>query len=109
HTEKLAASLKEKFFMQQAVIEECARLFPIGEHHHGESAAFGEGRGNAHYVIQVLHNIVFEEPIAGLAQASFSTLFEDLQMKLALLKGRFRSHSYLLIVKLGFVNEACST
>src|SRR5712692_5343090 len=43
-------------------------LLPITEHHPGKCAAFRSGCRDSHGVVEGFHEIVFEEPIASLAQ-----------------------------------------
>ena len=93
--EEFAGGLKEEVFVQQSVIQQGAGLLPIGKHHHCESPAFGAGGGDAHGVVQVLHKIILEEPVAGLPQPRLAPLFEELQLKLCLFMCRFCCHDSL--------------
>src|ERR1035437_5487619 len=93
NSEKLPIRLAEEIFVEQSVVEKRAGLLPITEHHPGKSAAFGARSRNAHGVIEVLHNVVLEEPIAPLAQPAFTTHLIDLQVELSLfVRGFFHFH-----------------
>src|SRR5204863_3930024 len=41
NTKKLAIGFKEQVLVEQIVIQQCASLLPVADHHHGEGAAFG--------------------------------------------------------------------
>src|SRR6202022_3430369 len=51
--EKLATGLKEETFVEQTVVEQCAGLLPIAEHHHRERAPFCSGRCDSHDVLEI--------------------------------------------------------
>src|SRR5438445_1525615 len=69
---KFAAGLKEEVFVKEPVVEQCASVFPITEHHHAQRAIFRAGRREAHEVLEVLHEVVLEERVAPLAQPSLA-------------------------------------
>src|SRR5438132_9185653 len=87
--EELATGLKEEVFMQQAVVKQRAGLLPITEHHHRVRAIFGSRRGDSHRVVEILHEVILEEPIPCLAKSGFAALFIDLKMELCLFVSRF--------------------
>src|SRR5262249_34892433 len=82
---KLAAGLKEEVFMKKAIIQERTGLLPIADHHPGERPAFCPWRCDAHRLIESIHDVVLEEPIACLTQPSLATQIIDLQVQLRLL------------------------
>src|SRR5947209_6087405 len=49
-------------------------------------------RGYAHRVVEILHEVILEEPIACLAKSGFAALFIDLKMELCLFVSRFCRH-----------------
>src|SRR5207237_7252306 len=105
HAEKLSAGLKEKVLVQEAVIQQRARLLPLTHHHHPVCASFGSHRSNAHRVVQGIGEEVLEEPIAGLPQLWFASLIEDLQVKIRLFKGWLCTHVEFLLYF--FVETKC--
>ena len=82
--EKLGAGLKEEAFVEQTVVEQRAGLLPIAEHHHRERACFRSGRRDSHGVLEIVHEVVLEEPIASLAQPGLAAHIIDLQVELRL-------------------------
>src|ERR1700731_4697502 len=76
--EKLAAGLKEEVLVEQTVVEQCAGLLPVAEHHHRQRPVFRSRRGNAHGVVETLHDVVLEVPIASLAESRLTPHLEDL-------------------------------
>src|SRR5712692_4485067 len=95
-SEKLSARLEEEIFVKQTIVEQCAGLLPITEHHCHEGAPFRAGGRDAHGVIKSAHMVVLEEPVPSLAQTSLATHFIDLQVELSLFVGRCfcRFHCY---------------
>src|SRR6266849_3018579 len=80
-SKKLATGFEEKVFVQQAVVEQRAGLLPITEHHPGKCAAFRSGCRDSHGVVEGFHEIVFEEPIASLAQPGLAAHIIDLSVE----------------------------
>src|SRR5262249_156006 len=94
--EKLSRGLEEKVLVQESVVEKCADLLPVGEDHHGESAAFASRRRDAHGFVERGEVVVLEVPVAGLTEPLLTTLLEELQLKLCLLVRRLGCHSSFL-------------
>src|SRR5215469_11445297 len=67
NSKKLTAGLKEEVLVQEPVIEQRAGLLPITDHHAYMGSGLTSHRGDTHGVIDVIHDIVFREPIARLA------------------------------------------
>ena len=78
--------------MQQAIVEQGASLLPIAGHHHCQRACFRSGRCNSHGVVEILHKMVLEEPVACLAQPGLAAHLIDLQVELSLFVCRFCLH-----------------
>src|SRR5438128_1460867 len=78
--EELTAGFEEEVFVEQAMIEECTGLVPIADHHHEGGACFGSRCGKAHAVVQVVGEVVLEEPVACLAKPGLAAHLKDLQM-----------------------------
>src|SRR6266536_1787633 len=78
YSKKFATGFEEKIFMQEAVVEQRAGLFPVPEHHPHKLASFRSGCCDSHRVIETVHLVVFEEPVSGLAQTGFAAHFKDL-------------------------------
>ena len=100
--EELAIGLKEEIFMQQAVVEQGAGLLPIAGHHHCQRACFRSGRCNSHGVVEILHKMVLEEPVACLAQPGLAAHLIDLQVELSLFVCRFCLHD-ICVLSFGLV------
>src|SRR5689334_10546398 len=66
HAEKLAAGLKEEVFVQQPVVQQCARLLPVADHHSYVGPCFASHRRNARRVLETVHDVILSEPIASL-------------------------------------------
>src|SRR5215469_1993061 len=90
--EKLATRLEEKLFVQQPVIQKRAGLLPVADHHHEARAVFGARAAQLHGLFHRLRVVVFEEPVAGLAQLGLAPLVVNRQLKCRLLMRRFRCH-----------------
>src|SRR5262249_35791567 len=90
--EKLAARLKEEIFVEKAVVEQRAGLFPVTDHHSRERAGFGSGRSDAHDIVECAHYVVLEEPVPCLAQPLLASQIIHLQVKLRLFVRRFCFH-----------------
>src|SRR5712691_385421 len=104
--EKLAAGLKEEAFVEQTVVEQRAGLLPIAEHHHRERACFRSGRRDSHGILEIVHEVVLEEPIASLAQPGLAAHIIDLQVELRLFVRGFCFHgACLLFFLLFFMNH----
>src|SRR5262249_31036406 len=67
NAQEFAAGLKEKVFVQRAIIEQRASLFPIADDHAYVGSAFRAHRGDAHGVLEIVHDVIFGEPVASLA------------------------------------------
>src|SRR6185437_3169461 len=67
HAEELAARLEKQILMKQSVIEQRARLFPITDHLHEKRAGLRSHGGSLHGLLEILREVVLEEPMARLA------------------------------------------
>src|SRR5579863_1839743 len=65
---KLAARLEEEVFVQQPIIEQRARILPVAEHLHGERAVFRARPGDTCGILDGLHKVVLEIPVACLTK-----------------------------------------
>src|SRR5262249_4206931 len=93
--EKLAACLKEEVFVEKAVVEQRAGLFPVADHHSRERAGFRSGRSDAHGVLECAYDVIFEEPVPCLAQPRLASHLINLEVKLCLFVRGFRIHCCL--------------
>ena len=93
--EKFAAGFKKEVFVEKAVIQQRSGLLPVAEHHAGEGAGFGSGRRQAHGIVETLHVVIPEEPIARLAQPVLTPQVINLQVKLRLFVRQFCFHGCL--------------
>src|SRR5688572_9680448 len=67
HAEKFAAGLEEEIFVQQPVVEQCAGLFPISEHHANKYPLLASERGDLHGFFERFRAVVLLAPVACLA------------------------------------------
>src|SRR6185503_5412585 len=80
HAEEFAAGLEEEIFVKQAIVEKCAGLFPVADHHSNVVAILSSHRGEAHRLVECFRLEVLLEPIASLAKLFLATQIVDLQV-----------------------------
>ena len=97
HAEEFSGGLKEQLFVQQAVIQQRARLVPIPEDHPQVRPLLRAHRSDAHAVLKAVRKKALVEPVAGLAQFRFAAQVIKLKLELCLfMRGLFVGHKRLL-------------
>src|SRR4030095_676612 len=80
YSEELAASLEEKVFVEEAIVEQRASLFPVADYHSKEGSGLASGRRNAHGIIECFYYVILLEPVACLAEPGLATQVIDLKL-----------------------------
>src|SRR6202043_1483925 len=68
YAKKLAAGFEEEVFVQQPIIEQRAGVLPIAEYLHSERAVFRARPGDTCGILDGLHEVVLEVPLACLTK-----------------------------------------
>src|SRR5262249_55089623 len=94
NTEELAAGFKEKILVQQAIVDQRTRLFPITNHHSQKSPVLRSGSRATHRLFKRFRVVLLLEPVACLAQPGFAPQIVNLKMQLSLFVRRFSFHNF---------------